>query len=251
MKVISICDHKGGVGKTTSAAAIAQGITKLHPRSKVLLIDADPQGTATKTIHGIREAVPGLYEVLKGDISILDAIRRTEAGEVLPYSRALASLDVEFSGDLDAYFLLRERLSELDGIYSHVIIDTAPGLSLATVQALTASDSVIIPIGAYPETVDSLPQTMKTIQSVRRVNSDLVILGALITMYAPRSNVIKQFEELIEDTCKKSKIYLIKTRVRNCAAIHEAHALNVSLFDYAPRSNAVKDYTAVIKELKL
>ena len=251
MKIISLCDHKGGVGKTTSAAAIAQGIEHLHKRSKVLLIDADHQGTLTKTLHGIRDSVPGLYEVIKGDIDIKSAIIHTQSGDLLPYSRRLATMDVEFANDLDAYYLIREKLQELEGIYTHIIIDTAPGLSLVTLQALTASDSVIIPIGAYPETVDSLPQTLKTIQSVRRVNPDLSILGALITLYAPRSNVLKQFEDLIVKTCKESNLNLIKTRVRVCSAIHEAHALNVSLFDHAPKSNAAKDYTAVIKELKL
>ena len=251
MKIISLCAHKGGVGKTTSAVAIAQGIAKLKPRSKVLLIDSDPQGTATKTHYGIRDAVNGLYEVMKDDININDAIIHTESGDILPYSRALANIDIEFARDPNQYFYIKDKLQQLDNSYTHVIIDTAPSLILPTLQALTASDGVIIPIGAYPETVDSLPQTLKTIKSVMRVNPDLSILGALITLYAPRSNVLKQYEELIEANCKDYDVKLIKTRVRVCSAIHEAHALNVSLFEHAPRSNAVKDYTAVIKELKL
>ena len=251
MKIISICNHKGGVGKTTSSIALAQGITNLHARSKVLLIDADPQGTATKSYFGIKKAVPGLYEVIKEEINIMDAIIETDAGAILPYSPKLRSLDAELQDQPGKNHYLRERLQQLNG-YSHVIIDTSPYLNLANVQALTASDGVIIPIGSSPETVENLPDTLNTVNQVKKyLNNDLDVLGALITLYDGRSNVVKQYGELIEDICKKNNITLLKTRVRSCAAIHEAHALKTDLFKHAPRSNAVKDYTAVIKELKL
>jgi chromosome partitioning protein len=251
MKVITICDHKGGVAKTTTAAALAQGIARLHPKAKTLLIDADPQGTATQSVYGIKKTVPGLYEVILDELNINEAIIETEAGNIIPYSPKLRKLDAELQDEPGKNFFIKERLEGLKG-YTHVIIDTSPYLNLANIQALTASDSVIIPIGANPETVESLPATLTTIQSVKKyLNSDLVISGAVITLYDGRSNVVKQYAELISDICKKNKVKLLDTKVRTCSAIKEAHALKCDLFEHAPKSNAVKDYTAVIKELKL
>lgn len=251
MKIITVCDHKGGVAKTTTAAAIAQGISHLHPKAKTLLIDADPQGTATQSVYGIKTSVPGLYEVIMEELDINSAIIKTEAGDILPFSPRLRKLDAELQDEPGKNYFLSERLSDLKG-YTHIIIDTSPYLNLANVQALTASDSVIIPIGANPETVESLPATLTTIQSVKKyLNNGLVISGALITLYDGRSNVVKQYADLISDICKKNQVKLLSTKVRTCAAVKEAHALKCDLFSHAPKSNAVKDYTAVIKELKL
>lgn len=252
MKVITFCDHKGGVGKSTTASAIAQGIEKLHPKAKTLLIDADPQGSATLSIYGVKDAKYGLYEVIKKTVKTSEAIIHTEAGDIIPYSRNLISLDSELANDPGRNFYLKEAIEQLEGQYTHVIIDTSPYLNLANVQSLTASTSVVIPIGSTPEAVESLPTTLETILSVKKyLNNDLEILGALITLYDGRSNVVKQYGELLTSMCKKLNIKLLKTRVRTCAVIHEAHALKTNLFKHAPRSNAVKDYTDVIKELKL
>ena len=248
MKVITICDHKGGVAKTTTAAAIAQGIEKLHPKAKVLLIDADPQGTATKSFYGIKKPVPGLFQVLIGKKDINSVIIQTEAGDILPYEAELIRLDSKLKDQNKA---LKEVLEYLDG-YTHVIVDTSPYFNLANVMALTASDIVIIPVGAKPETVESLPESLITILRVReKLNPGMEIGGAVFTNYDGRSNVVKQYAELVEDICRRNGIRILKTRVRACSAINEAHALKENLFKYAPRSNAVKDYTDIIKELKL
>lgn len=249
--IISIVDHKGGVGKTTTACAIAQGIDARKKKGKALLIDADAQGTATKTVYGIADDVPGLYEVITGEIKPAEAIIHTEAGDVLPFSRALSLLDVEMLDDKKRDYHLRKVIDQLKGQYTHIIIDTAPGLGLGTVQALTASDGCIIPTGATPEAVESIKLTYKTVETVRkRNNKSLEILGALITQYDGRANLTKQYEALIQKLCDAYGMPLLKTRVRRCIAIQEAHALRANLFDYSPRSNAVKDYTELLKEIK-
>lgn len=251
MKVITICHHKGGVAKSTTAAAVGQGITALKKKSKVLLIDADPQGTLTKSVYGIKKPVPGLYSVIKGERDWKSVILHTEAGDLVPYELRIGSLDAELITDPGKDYKLRECLETLDG-YTHVIIDTSPYLNLANIQALTASDSVIIPVCADPECADSLPETLKTIRTVQKYsNKNLTICGAVMTLYDGRANVVKQYAELLEDVCRANNIRLIKTRVRMCSAIKEAHALKESLFTYAPKSNAVADYTDVIKEMKL
>lgn len=251
MKVITICHHKGGVAKSTTAAAIGQGISKLQKKSRVLLIDADPQGTLTKSVYGVKKPLPGLYSVLMGEADWKSVILHTEAGDLVPYEKKIGSLDAELISDPGKDYKLRECLEELDG-YTHVIIDTSPYLNLANIQALTASDCVIIPVCADSECADSLPETLKTIRTVQKYsNKSLDIGGAVITLYDGRANVVKQYAELLEDVCKKNSVRLLKTRVRTCAAIKEAHAVKENLFSYAPKSNAVADYTAVIKELKL
>lgn len=251
MKVITICHHKGGVAKSTTAAAIGQGIAKLQKKSRVLLIDADPQGTLTKSVYGIKTAVPGLYKVITGEADWKSVILHTEAGDIVPYEKKIGSLDAELINEPGREKMLKERLSELEG-YTHIIIDTSPYLNLANIQALTASDCVIIPVCADSECADSLPETLRTIKTVQtRNNTALTIGGAVLTLYDGRANVVKQYAELLEDICKKNGVRLLGTKVRTCSVIKEAHALKKDLFTYAPKSNAVADYTAIIKELKL
>ena len=250
MKVISICDHKGGVAKTTTAAAVAQGIAYLHPKARTLLIDADPQGTATKSFYGIKKGVPGLYEVLTDEVEINAAIIHTDAGDILPYSPKLRNLDAELSNNPGKNHLLKEHLEDLNG-YSHVIIDTSPYLNLMNIQALTASQYVVIPVTAASETVENLPETLTTIRQVQKyLNSDLTIAGAIFTLHDARSNVVKQYADLINDICQKNQIKVLKTKIRSCAAIKEAHAQKEDLFKNYPKSNAVEDYTKALKELK-
>lgn len=252
-KVICLCDHKGGVGKTATACAISQGIdTRKRPKGKTLLIDTDPQGSASKTVYGVPESAPGLYDVLKGRKKAEDVIIETEAGAILPYSKELSVLDVELSKTPGRDYLLKEVIEQIKGDYSHIIIDTAPGLSLTLTQALTASDYVLIPINANADGVDSLRETYNTVDVVRKYNNpSLRILGTVITMYSGRANVTRQFEELIEEVAEELDIRLCQTRIRRSIAVEEARALNVNLFTYAPKVNATKDYEALIKELKL
>lgn len=253
MKVICICDHKGGVGKTATAGAIAQGINaRKRPKGKTLLIDTDPQGSATKTLYGVPGTTPGLYEVLKGRMDPTEAIIHTEAGDILPYSKELSLLDVELSNAPGKDFYLTKVIERLDGLYTHIIIDTAPGLSVTMVQALTASNGVIIPINSNADGVESLQETYKTIETVKTyTNKELEILGAVITQHSERANVTRQYEELLEDVAKDLKVPLCKTRIRRSVIIDEARALRTNLFDYAPHANVTKDYEALIKELKL
>lgn len=250
--IITVADHKGGVGKTTTAAAIAQGIDARKKKGKALLIDADAQGSATKSVYGATAENGGLYQAIKGAASAADLIEKTEAGEILPYSRKLADLDTDLASDKKRHFYLKEVIKPISNDYEHIIIDTAPGLSICLTQALTASDGVIIPLGANPEAVESLKLIYKTISEIKtRYNPNLIILGVVITQYQGRANLTKQYEELIAKMCKALDIRLLKTRIRQGIAIQEAHALKENLFTYAPKAKATEDYKALIKELKL
>ena len=253
MKVICICDHKGGVGKTASAGAIAQGIdARKKPKGKTLLIDCDPQGSATKTLYGLPEDVPGLYNVMIDKVNPLDVIQHTEAGDILPYNKELSRLDVELNQAAGKDFYLKKIIDRLNGHYTHIILDTAPGLYVVTVQALTAADGVLIPINANSDGIESLKETYKSILAVKEyTNPQLEILGTFITQYSGRANVTKQYEELLGDVSRSLGIKLLKNRVRRSVVIDEARALQTSLFDYAPKAKVTKDYEDLIKEVKL
>ncbi len=257
MKVISLCDHKGGVGKTSSAAAIAQGLAT-SKKNKVLLVDADAQGTATTSAYGVTEIKHTLYDVIKGAVQAKDAIIRTDAGDIIPYSKQLANLDIELNTTnlkkmQENYRLLRTALEPLADTYTHIIIDTAPGVaSLATWQALTASTGVLIPIICSPDNFDNLKLTLEDIEIIKEsTNSDLQTLGVFFTQHTGNTNIMKQFEDLYRDTCKAYGVKLLKASVRRAVAVQESHALALSLFEYAPKATATEDYQQLIKELKL
>lgn len=250
--IITIADHKGGVGKTTTAAAIAQGIDARKKKGKALLIDADAQGSATKSVYGATGDKGGLYDAIMKSASAEDLIQKTEAGEILPYSRSLALLDKELGADKKRDYYIKEAIEPIKGNYEHIIIDTAPGLSTCLIQALTASEGVIIPLGANSEGVESLQLIHETIEEVKAyTNPSLKVLGVLITQHQARANLTRQYEEFIADLCKDLKYKLLKTRIRQGIAIQEAHALKENLFTYAPKAKATEDYKALIKELKL
>jgi chromosome partitioning protein len=250
--IITIADHKGGVGKTTTAAAIAQGIDARKKKGKALLIDADAQGSATKSVYGATGDNGGLYDAIMKSASAADLIQKTEAGEILPYSRSLALLDKELGADEKRDFYIKEAIEPIKGNYEHIIIDTAPGLSTCLIQALTASEGVIIPLGANSEGVESLQLIHETIEEVKAyTNPSLKVLGVLITQHQARANLTRQYEEFLADLCKDLKYKLLKTRIRQGIAIQEAHALKENLFTYAPKAKATEDYKALIKELKL
>lgn len=253
MKVICVFDHKGGVGKSTTAGAIAQGIATTKKRARVLLIDADPQGSVTKTIYGAGSAKKGLYDVLKGAATPTDAIVETDAGRILPYSRELALLDVELAkAPGKDFYLKRKVIDPLNGQYTHVIIDTAPGLITTTTQALTASTDVLIPINSNAEGVEALQLSYETIEVIKEYNNPTInVLGAVLTQYDGRANVTKQYEELIKDVSKSLGVRLLKTHIRRGVAIDEAHALRTNLFTYAPRAKVTNDYQELIKEIRI
>ena len=125
-------------------------------------------------------------------------------------------------------------------------------MSTCLIQALTASEGVIIPLGANSEGVESLQLIHETIEEVKAyTNPSLKVLGVLITQHQARANLTRQYEEFLADLCKDLKYKLLKTRIRQGIAIQEAHALKENLFTYAPKAKATEDYKALIKELKL
>ena len=245
--VFTIAAQKGGVSKTTTAAAIAQALS--YRKKKVLLIDGDAQGSAT-LIYGASNTTGGTYNLITGKSLATDLIQETEAGFIIPGSPLLDRLDIELNNTPGRDSLLRAAIAPLRPMFDYIIIDTAPGLGTTLVQALTAADRVIIPLLCDPQALQGLHQVTETISQVKKYcNPDLEISGVVITQYQPRAVLTRQYEDLIADHCSQMGIKLAKTRIRRGIAIQEAQALRKNLYAYNPKSNPASDYMKLCSEL--
>lgn len=247
--VITVAAHKGGVSKTTTAAAIAQGLA--FKKKKTLLIDADAQQSAS-LIYGADVSGGGLYDLITGKKKAEKLIQETPAGAIIPGSPLLDRLDIELNNQPGRDSILKAKIAHLTGVYDYIVIDTAPGLGTCLIQALTAADKVIIPMFCDPQSLSGLHQIAETINQVQTYcNPDLEVAAVVLTQYQPRATLTRQYEELIIAQCREMGLPLAKTRIRRGIAIQEAQALRDNLFNYAPGSNPAADYMALMKELKL
>ncbi len=243
MEVVAIVNRKGGVGKTATAQALGAGLAR--KKKKVLYIDLDSQ---TNLSYGLGADPEGLssMDVLTGEATAAEAIQHTPQGDVIAGSEALAGADAAIDGTGKEY-----RLKEaIDGLqYDYIIIDTPAQLGTLTVNALTAADSVIIPVQAEVYSLQGIGQLSKTIEAVKKYcNHDLYIRGILITRYNGRAIISRDMQSNLEEAAQQLKTRLYSTPIRECVSIKEAQAQQQDIYSYAPRSNAAKDYAAFIEE---
>lgn len=244
-RITAITNQKGGVGKTTTAHALATGLTQKG--YKALVIDTDPQGNISYTMKA-DEQQSGIYEVLKGSIDALQAIQNTSQGDIIASTLLLAGADLEFT-DTGREYLLKDITEPLKLNYDYIIIDTPPTLGILTINALTASDDIIIPMGADIYSLQGLSQLYSTINKVKRYcNSTLNIAGLLITRYNGRSILSKELREIIEDKANQLNAPIFTSVIREGIAIKEAQTQQESIFTVAPKSNPAYDYLSFINE---
>lgn len=197
MKIVAITNQKGGVGKTTTAVNLAASFAQLGLRA--LLIDLDPQGNAT-TGAGVtkRKALPTVYQVLLGQVSLSDACLKTEFGfDLLPANRDLAGAEVEVV-ELDRReYRLADALQ--DAPYDFILVDCPPALNMLTVNGLVAADCAVIPMQCEYYALEGLSDLVETLKKVRvRLNTRLEIEGLLRTMYNPQSTLAQQVSGELE-----------------------------------------------------
>ena len=241
-KTISFNIQKGGVAKTTSAVITAE---ILQQRGyDVLLVDFDPQRNLT---HGFAVDKPKcpVADVLTGKTNIKDAILRTEAGlGLLPADRYLFALQAALESNA-----LAKVLAPVSGYFDYVIIDTAPSLSSLSVNALVASDLVVIPavLGDFCDL--AIRDVLNTIDTVRQQNKKLAVAGILITMSKKRYVLDRLVAEQYQRLADSKHIRLFTSKIRQCQKVKEAQMLKISLLEYAPRCNAALDYRNFVNEL--
>lgn len=245
--IIALTNQKGGVGKTTTSSALISGLTSHH--KKVLGIDLDPQGNLGFSLGLEIEDCYTIYEVLKGEVSVEEAIQQTESGDIIASNILLSSAELEFNRPGREY-LLKNMLEPIKKQYDYIIIDTPPALNILTVNAYVVSDSLVIPM--VPEILSLLgvSQIKETIDTVKKFfNPDLKVLGILLTKYNRRINLAREVTELAGEIATQLDTIVFDIKIRNSVSVAEAPAHGESILQYAPHSNPALDYAAFVEEI--
>lgn len=241
--IISLLNHKGGVGKTTSAINIGAGLVEMG--KKVLLVDLDPQANLTLSL-GIPRQKATIYENIKGEAEL--APYTVKPGmDVITSSLDLSGAEMEMINEAGREYILRELFEPVTEQYDFVIIDCPPSLGLLTLNALTCSRLVFIPLQTEFLALQGLAKIKQVIDKVRfRLNKDLEIGGVIPTMYDAR----KVLNRDVVDTILKffgEKVF--KTYIRDTVALAEAPAQRQDIFSYSPRSAGAEDYLNLSREI--
>ena len=244
-RIIAVSNQKGGVGKTTTSVNLAACVAEKGKR--VLLVDIDPQGNASSGL-GVTERTPSVYDVLLGEESAEAAVLKTEFENlsVLPSDMTLAGAEIELVAIPERETLLRKALETVRDQYDYIFIDCPPSLSLLTLNAMTAADSVLIPIQCEYYALEGVGQLMNTLQLVKkRLNPALEIEGVVLTMLDGRTNLGLQVVQEVKKYFK-SRVYgaIIPRNVRLSEAPSHGEPINV----YDARSTGAEAYRALAAE---
>nr|WP_285858898.1 AAA family ATPase [Bhargavaea ginsengi] len=247
-RIISIANQKGGVGKTTTSVNLSACLA--HLGKKVLLIDTDPQGNATSGVGINKGDVQNcIYDVLIDDAEVRSAVMQTkvEGLHVLPATIALAGAEIELVSTISREVRLKHALDEVKGEYDYIIIDCPPSLGLLTLNALTASDGLIIPVQCEYYALEGLSQLLSTIRLVQKhLNQDLMIDGVLLTMFDARTNLGIQ---VIEEVKKYFQDKVYHTVIARNVRLSEAPSHGEPIIVYDPRSRGAEVYLELAKEV--
>ena len=242
-RITTIINQKGGVGKTSTAAALAAGLNLAG--YKTLAVDADAQCSLTYIMGA--DAERGIYEAMTGT-NAAQLIQHTDQGDLLPSSPALIGADLEFTKTGREY-ILRDVLEPIQGEYTHIVIDCPPQLGIMAINALTASDDVIIPMGADILSLQGLGQLCDTINTVKKYcNPKLKIAGLLITRYSKRAVLSRDLAEVISDQAQAIGASVYHTQIREGVAVKEAQTMRTSIYQTHPKANPTADYKSFVKE---
>lgn len=245
-KVVAVANQKGGVGKTTTSVNLSSILAKRG--RKVLLVDTDPQGNATSGLGIEKELEYSVYDVIVNEIDMDKTIKDTNIKnlKICPSNINLAGAEVELVSMISREQRLKEKLDLIKNRYDYIIIDCPPSLGLITLNTFTAADSVLIPIQCEFYALEGLGQLMNTINLVkRRLNKNLEIEGALLTMYDMRTNLSNQ---VVKEVSKYFGNNVYKTVIPRNVKLSEAPSYGMSIIEYDSRSKGAKSYDKLAKE---
>ena len=247
-KIISLANQKGGVGKTTTSINLAAALAKLGKR--VLLIDADPQANTSSGLGiDIRELESTIYECLVNGIDPHTAIVETSMENlyVIPSHIDLVGAEIEMLNMEHREQLLKKIIQPIRDDYDFILIDCSPSLGLITINALTASDSVIIPVQCEFFALEGIAKLLNTIKIIKsKLNPQLKIEGFLLTMY---DNRLRLSNQVYEEVKRHFGDLVFNTVISRNVRLSEAPSHGVSVLEYDPHSKGAQNYTALAREV--
>ena len=247
-RIIAVANQKGGVGKTTTAINLSACLAEKN--KKVLTLDMDPQGNTTSGL-GVdkNQAENTVYELILDESELSDCIYSSvmENLSVIPSNINLSGAEIELIGFENKEYLLKSKLDMIKDNYDYIIIDCPPSLNLLTINAMTAADSVIVPIQCEYYALEGLSQLIHTIELVRdRLNKDLVMEGVVFTMYDARTNLSLQVVENVKDNLQQN---IYKTIIPRNVRLAEAPSYGQPITMYDPRSTGAESYRLLAEEV--
>ena len=247
-RIIAIANQKGGVGKTTTVINLSASLASLG--KKVLAIDMDPQGNMSSGL-GVdkNEVEKTVYDLIIGNIGIEECIYEEviENLDVLPSNIDLSAAEIELIGVDNKEYILRDKVNKVKEKYDFIIIDCPPALSMLTINAMTTSDSVLVPIQCEYYALEGLSQLIHTIELVQeRLNPELEIEGVVFTMYDARTNLSLQVVENVKDNLNQN---IYKTIIPRNVRLAEAPSYGMPINLYDPKSKGTESYLLLAEEV--